>query len=271
MKHTYRRFRVLPTGELLEARGVIASSIALAALAAGAAGGGSIASAAINAHAAGSAADKTTAAANHAADLEAQANAQALAFQREQAENAYQNSETARHGNYDQWAAQQRKARSVGELLGLPSMDIPDYVPGIDPNLTGRPTAPTVGQAAGAPPAAGGDPVQSFMLDLLHRGVSPQDVADQANARFGGAIGTGAKYYPDNNTIGLPGFYVAGPRQGDTGNVWNVVTRGGAPSAPAAVPGSVGSYMTPYATVPRAPGLAMASGYPAGSVGSFLR
>jgi hypothetical protein len=93
MKHTYRRFRALPTGELLEARGVIASSIALAALAAGAAGGGSIASAAINAHAAGSAADKTTAAATHAADLESQANAQALAFSREQAENAYQNSE----------------------------------------------------------------------------------------------------------------------------------------------------------------------------------
>jgi hypothetical protein len=139
-------------------------------------------------------------------------------------------------------------------------------VPGVDPNLTGRPNP------VGAPPAGGGngDAVQAFMLDLLHKGVDPKAVADQTNAKFGASIGTGALYYPNNNTIGLPGFYVAGPKPGDTGNVWNVVARGGAPAS-AAAPGSVGSYMTPYASVPMAPALAMPSGYPAGSVGSYLR
>jgi hypothetical protein len=264
MKHTYRRFRALPTGELIEARGVIASSIALAALAAGAAGGGSIASAAINAHAAGSAADKTTAAANHAADLEAQANAQALTFQREQGENAYQNNEVARHGNYDQWAAQQRKVRSVGQMLGLPDFDIPDYAPGVDPNLTGRPN-PAAGAAGG-----NGSGVQAFMLDLLNKGVDPKAVADQTNAKFGASIGTGALYYPHNNTIGLPDFYVAGPQQGQTGTGWNVVTRGGGAPTTAAAPPSVGSYLTPYATPPMAPALAMSSRYGPGSVGSYM-
>ena len=68
------------------------------------------------------------------------------------------------------------------------------------------------------------------MLGLLNQGVSPQQVADQTNAKFGSSIGTGAKYYADSNTIGLPGFYVAGPQSGQSGNVWNVVNRNGGAS-----------------------------------------
>jgi len=101
-----------------------------------------------------------TDAANHAADLQAKAAAEALAFQRQQAEADFQNSEASRRGNYDQWAAAQRRLQTLNDLLGLGPREIPDYVPGKDPNLdtTGAPggattppgTTPPTGQGAGA-------------------------------------------------------------------------------------------------------------------------
>lgn len=73
----------------------------------------------------------------YAADLAANANAQALNFSKANAENAFANSEVARAGNYDQWAAAQRRVGSVGKLLGFGDRAIPDYRPGVDPNYTG--------------------------------------------------------------------------------------------------------------------------------------
>jgi hypothetical protein len=243
---------------------VLAMPLFWGAVGAAATGTGAVVAGKMQASASRDAASQTTAAANHAADLQSQAADQALTFQREQGENAYQNSEVARHGNYDQWAAQQRKVRSVGQMLGLPDFDIPDYAPGVDPNLTGRPN-PAAGAAGG-----NGNGVQAFMLDLLNKGVDPKAVADQTNAKFGASIGTGALYYPNNNTIGLPDFYIAGPQQGQTGTGWNVVTRGGGGPTTAAAPRSVGSYLTPYATPPMAPALAMSTRYGPGSVGSYM-
>jgi hypothetical protein len=61
----------------------------------------------------GKAADKAvtaeTAAARYAADVQDAASRRAEAYQREQAENAFLNSEAARHGNYDMYAARERR------------------------------------------------------------------------------------------------------------------------------------------------------------------
>ncbi|HEV8262937.1 MAG TPA: hypothetical protein VGQ19_19550 [Burkholderiales bacterium] len=84
-----------------------------------------------------------------AAQLQDQAQREALAFQRQQAQNAYANSETARRGNYDQWASRERRLGSIGQLLGYGSREVPGYVPGVDPHFDVEPTP----VAYGRPPA----------------------------------------------------------------------------------------------------------------------
>lgn len=97
------------------------------------------------------AAKMQTGAASDAAAAQQKSTAEALAFQKSQAENAYQNNETTRHANYDQWAAHEARMGSVGEMLGLKPRVIPAYVPGVDPNLTGGPAAASGVSPSGAP------------------------------------------------------------------------------------------------------------------------
>jgi len=78
--------------------------------------------------------------------------AEALAFAKAQAENEYRNQEVARQANYQQWLPREQRMSAFGQTVGLPSRNIPGYMPGVDPNYTGGPMPATiagvVGQAA---------------------------------------------------------------------------------------------------------------------------
>lgn len=94
------------------------------------------------------AAQIAAASAKYQADLIAKANADSLAFQGKSAENAYQNNEAARQGNYGIFAARERRLGTIGDEVGLGAREIPAYVPGVDPGFG------TIGDAAtGTPPA----------------------------------------------------------------------------------------------------------------------
>jgi hypothetical protein len=206
--------------------------------------------------------------AKYAADLQAKANTEATAFSRAQAENTWQNSEAARHGNYDQWAAGQHRLQSVGDYLGLGPREIPSYVPGIDPRfLEGSPAVPAgPGATPGAPAAASsGDPV----IDALTAnyaalgtkptgpGTGPTDIAYMAQKinETGGLTADNTKYW-----FGPQGRIAAELAK----------AAGGASSAPTvarALPGAPADYLTgtPFLAPPVTPGLRMP-----GAVASYL-
>lgn len=130
------------------------------------------------AHEASSAADQgaasSAAAAKYSADLTAKANADALKFQYGSAENAFQNSEAARQGNYGIFAARERRLGPIGEEVGLGPREIPAYVPGVDPGFGTMGEAATGTSAAGAPPAAGGGDIMSALTKNYQAlGVAP--------------------------------------------------------------------------------------------------
>lgn len=199
----------------------------------------------------------------YAADLQSQGNAQALKFTQAQAENAFQNNEAARQGNYGQYAARERRLGSVGQLVGFGEREIPAYVPGVDPNFTGS-AAPSVGQAlgAGGTATAGGDPVTQALLDNYKTlGVTPTGP---------GTGPTDLAYFVKQAKESL----AAGERPlsywlGANGRVAQEIAKAkGGAQAPAAA--SVGAYLStpyqaPYAQTPITPGLPMP-----GSVGSYL-
>lgn len=101
-----------------------------------------------------------TDAANHAADVQAKSAADTLAWNKQQAEQQWQQQETDRKANYDQWAAKRRNIGSIGQFLGLGiGGDIPGYVPSVDPRYVngGTPLPAGAGQtpaAAAAQPGA---------------------------------------------------------------------------------------------------------------------
>lgn len=82
-------------------------------------------------------AHKQASAAEDAAAAQTAANDKALAFQKTQAENDYQNQESTRRANFDQWSARQTSNNSVRRALGLGAINIPGYVPSVDPNYLG--------------------------------------------------------------------------------------------------------------------------------------
>lgn len=64
------------------------------------------------------------------------------------------------------------------------------------------------------------------MLAQLKMGKNPAQVAADANKQFGRTTGNEAVYYPDNNTIGLPDSYLAGPtNRPDSPTEWGVTQR----------------------------------------------
>lgn len=242
-----------------------------AAIAAAIAAGASTAGGVYAAHKSGEAAEQTAtaeaAAQKYAADLQSKATAEALAFSKQQGENAFQNSEAARHGNYDMYAAAQRRLGSLGSLIGAPAREIPAYVPGVDPAFTGSTTPPTTTGAGDASTAASGGGAAALKA-LLDGGMSPQDAVTQFNQKYGRTTGNEAVYYDPSQhggvaTIGLPDAYLAKP-----GSSWDITQRSGsAPTAPPPVK-SAASYLstpTPYVTVPIARALQMP-----GSAASYL-
>src|SRR3990167_3277431 len=127
------------------------------AIAGVAAGTGAIVGAKMQSGAARWVAETQTQAANRAAQIKAQSQAEALAFQRQAAQNAYLNDEAARRGNYDVWAATEGRRGSIGALLGMGPRNIPAYVPGVDPRFDGG------GEGTSGPmpvPGAGGPPLE---------------------------------------------------------------------------------------------------------------
>lgn len=120
-------------------------------------GGAAVGSAAIQSHAAGSAANTTSNAANHAADVQSTSTREALDFTKQQAAHDAAVAEANRRANYDQWAAQQRRLGSVGDLLGKGPREIPGYVP----------LPPASFQTGPGGPAAPGGPAGGSVGDIL--------------------------------------------------------------------------------------------------------
>jgi hypothetical protein len=196
------------------------------------------------------------AAQKYAADLQAKGQADALAFTKGQAENAYLNSEVARQGNYDQWAAGQRRLGSVGALIGMGDREIPAYRGGVDPNFGGAPA----GMAPGGPaPTTGVAPAIS---------ADGGDIGQQLDAFFK------AHGVPNTETPGWVNYW----------NQWgskdpayfnqrlakaDIFGGGQAVRAQPAPVKAMGSYFqpTPFAPTPIAPAVSMPS---LGSVGSYF-
>jgi hypothetical protein len=226
---------------------------------------GNLFAANIQANAADRAAQVAAAGNKYSADLTAKANADALKFQYANAENAYQNNEASRQGNYGLFAARERRLGTIGEEVGLGPREIPAYVPGVDPHFG------SVGDAAsaGAPPAAGGastatspsDPsaILAALTDNYTKlgvrptgpGSGPTDIAYFAKqiAATGGLAPTNTSYW-----------------FGPTGRIAQEIAKaqGGAPStAPAAArPVAPATTATPFMNVvPMAPGVPQALGY----------
>lgn len=218
------------------------------------------------------AAATTSAAANHAADLQAQAAQQSLVFQQAQSENAYQNNEASRQGNYGQWAAQQGRLKSVGEALGIPNaagMEIPAYVPGVDPHMGSSVGNALVSPGSGAPastPSASGNPTDpnaiaaQLQANYKALGVTPTGPGSGPTdlAYYAGKVAQTGGLTPQNIA------YWFGPTGRIASDLGQANGGSGAPTS-ASSAGSVGSYLSNYMPVPMAPALSAP-----GSVGSYL-
>jgi hypothetical protein len=101
----------------------------------------------------------------------------AIAFQKQQAEQLYQQQNTTNQANYDQWAANQGRLNSAGEMLGLPTSTIPPFRPMPDPNFTGT---PSVGQVVG--PGANPTPAQPAQPPPAYAPPQVQQQAPRAGA-----------------------------------------------------------------------------------------
>ena len=88
-----------------------------------------------------------TDAANRAAEIQAQSTRETERFLREQAQAAWRDSEATRRGNYDQWAAMQRRIGGFSAGLGYGQHEIPGYVGSPDPGFMsgGGPGGPASG------------------------------------------------------------------------------------------------------------------------------
>lgn len=266
-----RRRHCLPTGELIECRGVIATALALSALAAAATAGGAVASGAIGAHAAGVAGDKQAQAAKDAAAAQTAAADKAEAFQRQQAENTWLNSQQVQRANYDQSKARYGSISGVASQYGLNLGGMPDYAPGIDPHFdTGASPLPGAGTVSGAAPAAGGSP-SAFLKGLLDSGMDPQQAAQKTNSQFNLQTGAQAQYYaPSAQTsgkavIGLPDAYISQEPSG-----WALTQRGGAGTIAGSAKSSAPGMAAPMMNAP-AVNTAIPTPYQPGSIAALAR
>lgn len=214
-------------------------------------------------------------AANHAADVQGKSADEALAFQKQQAENQWQAQQQTQKANYAQWAARESRISDAAASMGMPGRTIPDYAPGVDPHfdtgaspLPSTTTAsPTAGQAlagaASAPAQAGGPINWTAPPDQLASQISAyfksKGVSDQETPYW---VGKAAELVARGQELNDPGY---ADKRLSQANVF-----GGGAGAPStsATPQSVGSYMMPATTnpsyVPIAPALQQRS------VGSYL-
>lgn len=113
----------------------------------------------------------------------AKAAADALAFSKSSAENGFQNNEVARAGNYDQWAAAQRRIGSVAKLLGFGDREIPAYRPGVDPHYDGGGASGSSAPSGPLPTinAGGGDLASQLDAYFKSRGVDTHETPGWVN------------------------------------------------------------------------------------------
>jgi hypothetical protein len=179
-------------------------------------------------------AKKQAKATQHAADLQSQAAAQALRFQQEQAARDQANFETTQHANYDQWAARENRLSTFGQMVGLPSRQIPAYQGTTPSGATGP----------------GGAEAQGYFQSLTTgKAPTPQSLLSlepQLNQRgikvLRNAAGTAGK-------IQLPSGQIVDVIQsaGTGGTAWQWLTGGG--SAPAARVAPRSGYQVPMSTM----------------------
>lgn len=116
----------------------VAAAIWPAIIGAGASTAGAVVAAKAAKNAAKTSAAAQTSAVEASTAASTKASEEALAFQREEAKrdqakfeatNAINqaNWEAAQHGNYDMYAARERRIGTVGEMMGLPAREIPAY------------------------------------------------------------------------------------------------------------------------------------------------
>ena len=94
-------------------------------------------------------------------------------------------------------------------------------------NQANSPNAAPHGGGSGSPMGSGSpnDPA-NYALSLIQSGMDPAQAAQQTNQKFNLQTGSQAVYYPGNNTIGLPGVYLAGPTgRPDSPNAWGITQR----------------------------------------------
>lgn len=95
--------------------------------------------------------------------------------------------------------------------------------PGLPPGAPAKVNPPAPPPSPLAPPSG---TIHDYMLEQLKMGKDPAQVAADANKHFGRTTGNEAVYYKDNNTIGLPDSYLAGPtNRPDSPTEWNRVER----------------------------------------------
>jgi hypothetical protein len=244
----------------------------LGLIAAGATTGASVYAANKSSGAAETAAKLQTDAANHAADVQSKSTADALAFQRQQAENEWLNSQNTQKANYEQSKARYGSIAGVASQYGLNLAGMPDYAPGVDPHYTdpSTPAPGTVAGAAGAPPSAPGnlsDPTAWMSLvgnkPALAQWVTSQGITDPSLVN----------YYV-GKIQGQPG---ANPtEQAGSATYWSQKIKSD-PSLGGGAGTVAGAAKTPYSSMvapiqtPIAPTTAMPTPYQPGTIGAQRR
>ena len=121
------------------------------------------------------AADINAQAANHAADVQAQSAANTLAFNQQQAQQAFNNAQAAQQGNYNQWAAKEGRLSTLGQMVGSKPFDIPAYVP-----LQQAPPIATSTGTSNASPSSGG--TQNPNVTTMGAALNPTATNSQTSA-----------------------------------------------------------------------------------------
>jgi hypothetical protein len=246
-----------------------------AIVAAGGTAAGQIVGAKMQSGAAKKAAELQTSSANYAADKQAQATQQALDFQKAEAAKARLDAETTRKANYDQWAAQQRRLGTLGQLLGLPSPEIPGYVP-LDGTLGAAvppKASPTAPAASGTPTVPNGDYQTWFNSLIQGKPFNQQTLLDlEPTLNAAGVKLTPPNAVGDRTKIGLPNGQWVRVGFGEGHPVWIPQTNA-APIGARTQTGTLGAALAPlpYASAPLTPALqAPTIRYPYGALGSYL-
>jgi hypothetical protein len=249
------------------------------AVAAGAGAGATVYASNRAANAQTEAAQMQADAANRAGDLQAGAAHDALGFQESEASRNQANFEATQRANYEQWAAQQQRMSSLGQMAGLPARNIPGFVS----TNTYMPNG--AGPASGAHGGGVTDPsviarAQSI-TDATTRGLAPTSqnldtVLHALNAQgIQATRATHAGNQPSDDKIVLPGGQVVDLVQSVGGSdarwMFNVQAPAGASQD-----GSIGRTLSPLAAAsiggqPTATPVGAVGGPMAGTLGSYAR